>query len=97
MAFDMYLNNVKTSINHYEEGLFSRINEDERFPKLNWLWEKFYNSPKIIPEISNELVHELILLRSLEGANSFDLVIDRLMTFFSQAHTTNQVIETQSD
>lgn len=86
MAFDMYLSGEREFIDHHEEELFYKINEDERFPKLNWLWEHFYNSPDIIPEISNYIVHELILLKSISDDKLISNIIEKLLPFFSKAY-----------
>ncbi|PWK53972.1 hypothetical protein C8D97_102364 [Pleionea mediterranea] len=49
MAFDLYLGKERAFIDHHEEGIFSAINDESRYPKLNWLWEEFYNGPLIQP------------------------------------------------
>lgn len=97
MAFDMYLDGERTFIDVHEEDLFYKINEDEGFPKLNWIWQNFYKSPKITPDVSNTLVHELILLKSICNEKSIIHVIDKLLPFFSNAYKSNKVIETASD
>jgi len=63
MAFDIYLGNESTFIDHHEELLFEIVNDDEKYPNLNWLWENFYNGPSISAERANDLVHELISVR----------------------------------
>ncbi len=49
--------------------VLAKILDDEYlisiFPKLNWVWENFYDGPIINPETANDLVHELILLKKL--------------------------------
>ncbi len=97
MAFDMYLANKKIFIDVHEEALFHKINEDERFPKLNWIWEHFYNGPEIIPEISNDIVHELILLKNICEEEKIIFVIEKLLPFFSNAYRLKMVIKTRSD
>ena len=101
MAFDMYLENDKEFIDHQEEYIFYLVNEDNDYPKLNWLWENFYDGPRIPPEFSSEIFKELTLLRSsiLDAENNKGLisVIDRIVPFFKKAHDLNRVIRCVSD
>lgn len=100
MAFDMYLGEKREAIEYYEEGLFSIVSEDERFPKLNWLWENFYNGPRIEPNVSNEIVHELIQVRTvfLESGDKTSLkCVDRLLPFFSESYKTDTQVRCASD
>ena len=101
MAFDLYLGKERAYIDHHEEGIFSAINDDSRYPKLNWLWEEFYNGPLIHPQTANDLVHELLALRSeLSGQNESKhlvSVIDRLLPFLSKAYKEDEQIRCYSD
>lgn len=97
MAFDMYFKNRKTSIAYHEEEIFLKVNEDERFPSLNWLWENFYNGPSISPEKANDIAHELILLKSICNQKNIIFVIDKLLPFLSMAYKLDEVIITKSD
>jgi len=101
MAFDFYLDKERTFIDHHEEGLFELINDDEKYPRLNWLWENFYNGPEIDPAVANELVHELIALRqNLVGKTDYKYVlhtIDRILPFISKAYTRDKSIKCMSD
>ncbi|TQV73842.1 hypothetical protein FLL45_13315 [Aliikangiella marina] len=101
MAFDLYLGKERACIEHHEEGIFSAITDDSRYPKLNRLWEEFYNGPLIQPGTANELVHELINLRT-EMSNQVDskhlvLAIDRLLPFLSKAYKSEEQIRCVSD
>ena len=99
MAFDMYIDNEREFIDHHEEEIFSLINEDDSYPMLNWLWQEYYDGPKVEPRISNDLVHELIALRSsLTKDQKYLLVtIDRLLPFLSKAFVLNKTIRCVSD
>ena len=41
----------RESIEHHEEGLFDLIVENDHYPKLNWVWDEFYNDPTIYPNV----------------------------------------------
>jgi hypothetical protein len=97
MAFDLYLGRRKVSIDTLEEEIFHIVNNDARFPRLNWLWEEFYNSPSITPKQANDIVHELILLRSIHTSYSVKKVIDKLLPYFSLAFKDDITITTLSD
>ncbi len=101
MAFDMYLGKERESIEYYEEVLFSIIKEDDSYPKLNWIWEEFYNGPLILPNDANEIVHELITLRTQISKNdeqeSLINMIDRLLPFLNKAYKMNEKVRCISD
>ena len=99
MAFDMYLDDERAYIDHHEEGIFSLINEDEKCPRLNWIWQEFYDSPVIEPNVANELVHELIAVRCLIPREQRHLVllIDRLLPFFSKGFVASKSIRCSGD
>ncbi len=101
MAFNIYLGNESTFIDHHEELLFEIVNDDPLFPNLNWLWEHFYNDPLIPPERANNLVHELISIREKikESENEKYLLvpIDRVMPILSKAFKENQQLKCMSD
>lgn len=103
MAFDMYLGlgEERTYIEHHEEGLFELINDDDQYPRLNWVWAKFYDGPVIQPNIANELVHELINLRKLiageRESKHLLVLIDRILPFFGKAYTRGELIKCVSD
>ncbi|MBV1910608.1 MAG: hypothetical protein KUG78_15000 [Kangiellaceae bacterium] len=101
MAFDMFLGKERACIDHHEEGLFAVINDDDSYPKLNWIWQEYYDSPLIQPNDANELVHELLALR-LQVLRKDELkyltsVIDRLLPFLSNAYRENEQIKCGSD
>jgi hypothetical protein len=101
MAFDMYLGKERESINHQEEGLFEIIFDDESYPKLNTVWEDYYNGPLIQPNKANDLVHELVALRiQIVGNDKLKYlirIIDRLVPFLSKAYRTDKEIRCVSD
>ncbi|MCW8936020.1 MAG: hypothetical protein OQK98_14995 [Gammaproteobacteria bacterium] len=101
MAFDMYLDNRREKIDYHEEGIFNLIEDNEDFPKLNYIWREFYDSPKITPETANELVHELLALNELVAKNKkyghFESIIKRLVPFFSAAYRGGKTIECAGD
>ncbi|MBR9727744.1 hypothetical protein ACFOD0_02645 [Shewanella intestini] len=101
MAFDLYIKDERASIEHYEEGMFDLTARDESFPQLNLIFQRFYDDPRIEPHQSNDLVHELIALRSeVVSENDYKYivqVIDRLLPFFSKAYKTGQAINCSSD
>ncbi len=93
----MYLKSEMLSIEHYEEDLFLLINENSEYPKLMELWENYYRGPKINPNEANDMVHELILLRSLIDDKRVIAVIDKLLPFFSKAYKLQKSIKCVSD
>lgn len=100
MSFVMHAVENSEAIHHHEESIFSLIEEDGEFPQLWQLWENFYNDPRLSPESSNRITHELISLRSV--AESLQMkheikIIDRLMVFFSKAYQSNSEIKCISD
>ena len=101
MAFDLYLDKERECIGNHEEGFFYLINENDTYPKLNWLWQNFYESPLISPSLANDLVHELIALRNEISNNSehkpFISTIDRIIPFLSKAYKENKQITSSSD
>lgn len=40
MAFGLYIKDERASIEHWKEGMFDLISQDERFPQLNLIFEK---------------------------------------------------------
>lgn len=97
MAFDMYLGKKREQIHAHDESLFSAIAGNPNFPHLNWLWENFYKSPRINPSDSNLLVHELISFKGSNSDKSIDFLVDRLISFFSDAYVTGGSIVCSSD
>ncbi len=92
----MYFGSIREKVDHYEENILIMVHEHEGFPKLSWLFDEFYNGPKINPECSNELVHELINLKASNSDKSLVHTIDRFMLFFSKAYKQNKTIICQS-
>ena len=98
VAFDMYADQLNENIEHNEEYIFSYINELDEFPLLNWIWNQFYNSPRINPEQSNDIVHELIALSALHKSDKQLInTIRRLLIFFSFCYKNKLTIKTASD
>lgn len=101
MAFDLYIADSRITIEHFEEGVFDLISNDARFPELNFIFKQYYNNPRIEPHQSNDLVHELIALRSEVFSNNdykyIVMLIDRLLPFFSKAYISSQPIKCSSD
>jgi len=97
MSFDLKCGSKKESIRHHEEGLFAIVAENDAYPALNWLWENFYSGPRITPERSNDLVHELIALQEFISEKSVLHTTSRLISFFSSAHVSDTVVTTLSD
>lgn len=96
----MKADGLKEAIQHHEEEIFSMIVEDDAFPQLNRIWEQFYDGPQIFPDHANKLVHELIALkekRISEEEKHMIYTIDRLISFFSKAYTSNKQIYCISD
>lgn len=104
MAFDMYMRyglfTKKEQIHHHEEFILQMMEEGE-YPDANFLWENFYNGPKIDPEMANRLVHELLEFRSTHENHSqiksIKSFVDRLVVFFSKAYTKKVTIRCHSD
>ena len=105
MAFDMYFRvgavKRREKVDLHEEFILQLMDEDDKYPTANFLWESFYNGPQLNPDQSNQLVHELLLLKS-ESTNhhQFKLittVVDRLVIFFSTAYRNNVSITCISD
>ena len=100
MAFDMYHGSEKACIETHEESLFVPVNENPNYPCLGWLLAELYNSPRIPPEKSNIIVHELIALREELLGTELSYVtrtIDRIMPFFSKAYIFKAEIKCVSD
>ena len=101
MAFDMYADNLRLSINHSEEYILQSASQEcEKYPELTKLWEEeFYDGPVIDHLRSNRIVHELIaLLASSGGPNQvLSHSIQRFLPFFSEAYTRSLTIRCKSD
>jgi len=101
MSFDMYLESERAFIDHHEEGIFQLSINDDSYPQLNWIWDNYYKSPQVSPEIANNLVHELIQLKEkvYPKNDNKHLVnaIDRVLPFFSKAYKNGIVIKCKSD
>ncbi len=101
MPFDIYLDEESVFIDHHEELMFDLINEDDNYPQLNWIWEKFYDGPVIQPNIANDLVHELIALRQRVAGNNehkyLTVPIDRIVPLLSKAYKNGKQLKCMSD
>jgi len=99
VAFDMYLNDERAYFDHHEEAIFDLITEDNKYPRLNWVLQEFYGSPVIEPNVSNELVHELIAVRCIipKEQRHLVLLIDRLLPFFSKGFVSGTSIRCAGD
>ena len=105
MAFDMHFQTKevkkKEKIDHHEEFIFQLMEGDNKYPNANFIWENFYNGPQIDAEKSNQLVHELLQLKSESTKhNQFKeirFIVDRLVLFFSAAYRNNVSITSISD
>lgn len=100
MAFCLYSGGQSTHIAHHEETIFNFIG-GSNYPKLNRLKEHLYDDPAFTSSEANELVHELIGLRSViaeENSSRYLIeVIDRLLPFFSQAYLNGVSVTSVSD
>ena len=100
MAFDMYAGNRKESIQIHEELLFEILSLHS-YPKLNQLWESFYDDPQFDPDASNKIVHEFLQARDqiLASPNNqwLEPVIVRLASFFSYAYINSHSVQCKSD
>ncbi len=102
MAFDMYAEKKRESIEIHEEALFEFLGEDVHlYPKLNELWDKFYESPRFGPVASNELVHEIFKVREKiiesDQYKWLEPVLVRLAAFFSYAYTNSITVQCAGD
>lgn len=97
----MYLSDMNTFIEPYEEGIFHHPELEERYPHLSRVWQRYYQNPNIHPEDSNAITHELIELREIFREKSelkhLARVTDRLIPFFSHAYKTGETIRCSSD
>ena len=101
MAFDMYLDKERVFINYDEEIIFNLINEDDDYPKLNWLWENYYDSPLIGFGVAEQLASELSLLASNIGNSNNEKAVrkicKKLSVFFNRAYVSGKQIKCYSD
>ena len=101
MAFDMIVGKERTYIETDEEVLFLITQGDKNYPQLNRLWESYYESPKIYPDIANTLVYELEQLKSnlfdAENRKTVETVINRIVPFLERAFENHAVINCKSD
>lgn len=105
MAFDLQykdgLNSRRENIFSSEENFFNLIEENINYPILNFIWENFYESPKLEPEKSNQLVHELVALNEEYAKHSHSKQINhftsRLIPFFNTAYLNDKTVICMSD
>ena len=101
MAHDLWLEDQCESIEDFEEGLFEFVSQDSDFPVLWYIWNEFYGSPKITPEMANDAVHELIaILKIINGKHEHTHIkklIERLLPHFSAAYRTGRCIQGGGD
>ncbi|MBA6339374.1 hypothetical protein H4J57_19505 [Colwellia sp. BRX8-7] len=97
MAFDMYSGIKEESIAHYEECIFSYVNQSDSFPELKSICENFYRDPKISPAESNKIVHELIQIKAMLQNNTEQNIVDRLLQFFSYSFINSENVRCVSD
>ena len=97
----MYLYKKRVFIDYDEEIIFNLINENDAYPELNWLWEKYYDSPTITPYLAKVLASELTALaNSVKKKNNEKLIIKtciKLSTFFNHAYVAGKNIKCLSD
>lgn len=97
----MYLDEQHEQIDFHEEGIFELIEKETSFPQLDHIFQEFYSSPKISPEMANDLVHELIALNVLISKNKkykhLEAVVLRLLPFFSSAYKSGKSIQGAGD
>ena len=97
MAFDLYAEGFKTSIEQHEISMFHHLNPDKH-PQLKQMWNDFYDDPTYSFDQSNEIVHELIDLKTLENlSNSEKFTIEKLLMFFSRAYISKTMVHSSSD
>ncbi len=100
MAFDMYADNLRLSINHSEEYILQSASQSpEKYPELTKVWDEFYDGSVIDHDRSNRIVHELIALLASSGDPdpSMSYSIQKFLPFFSKAYTRALTIECKSD
>ena len=97
--FDMHKDRLKCEVTFDEEDIFMATGDREQYKTMNWLWGKFYDSPKIYPVYSMGLVRELKLLQNekKELNEKFKDSFDKLINFFNDASENNEDIITISD
>jgi len=93
----MYSGTKEESIAHYEEFIFSYVNQSDNFPELKSICESFYRDPNISPTQSNRIVHELIQIKAKLQSNSEQKVVDRWLQFFSYSFVNNENVRCVSD
>lgn len=100
MAFDMYHDDQREFIDHHEEGILSFVDAGKH-PQLSVIKDNFYRDPIFSSNQSNEIVHELIALRTTvendKSSKYLISVIDRLLPFFSQAYQNGSEVRCESD
>ncbi len=105
MAFDLQfkkrIKTIREKITHDEEYFFRLIEDDANYPVLNWVWEEFYNGPKISIDKVDQLIHELIALKTdfskHKHAKQINYFSDRLVIFFNEAYRIKQQVICISD
>jgi hypothetical protein len=99
MAFCMFLGATQEAIGHHEEYVLVMVASDvKRYPVLSAVWQRFDQSPQIVPDEANAIVHELIMLLAANHADrALTQLIVRLLPFFSQSYRTQEPILCSSD
>ena len=101
MAFEMYAGELRGEVASHEERIFVEISSRAQdYPELSKIWTQFYSSPKLLPEQSERIVHELIDFMSdpIHSTDSdIQRVVLRLLPFFSKAYRLNTIVRCASD
>ena len=99
MAFDMYCADEHAAIDAHEQYLLVMASQEpQKYPELAQIFERFYDSPTLMPHQANVIVHELITLLSVHHADKLlTRLIVRLLPLFSLAYRTDQEIRCASD
>lgn len=77
-----------------------QIHNNANFPQLTWLIDNLYENPQIQPEIASALANEIVAFEKLILSLHLPfprIPLQKIHTFFMEAATSQQVINTSSD
>jgi hypothetical protein len=109
MAFDMYMGRFCRNILrfgyrvekidfHEERSIFGPVYyEEDRFPALEDLHDRFYDGPVLKPEECKLLADELLDLKSTIDDQQTLRSVERIRVFFLLAHNRNKTVYCHSD
>lgn len=95
----MFAGDRHEAIGNHEELIFSLVYKDKaNFPELVNIYQYFYDDPLLKSSQVEQILRELILLKSKFSCDSsINQLVDRLFSFFEYAKSESLIVRCESD